>query len=949
MAKQPIRHLPILAATLILLVFLPAWRLATDETRWMFAGIAALLMGAFGLVVWHIRHLGHEMDSHEQLQTALDAANAEIESRVASRVAELGAKVDICAANESRLQYANRALRVIAHINETLKRPYDEMTLFYEVCRVLVETGGYRLCWVGSPEGDDASYVRPLVSAGAEADAVKMLRVGRGEERGAGCPQAGQALRSDAPALFRCSPNDGTCNLARRLGDVSVLSLPLPVDDSSAFVLCIYAAEEDAFDSDETTLLAQLAANLSRAVGALRTRDVLAQAKEQSALLLASLPLILYTCRTEGDFGVTYMSPNVEQVTGLAPEHFLTNASFWSGRIHPDDRTRVFDALHGLFKRTKLRHEYRWQVADGSYRWFYDVLHMVRNADGTPSHIAGLWLDITERKEAELALAEAKREIEAAYEMLARKNRLLVDANRARFEFLATLSHELKTPLNAIIGFSEMLKEGLAGNLAPRQQEFLQDIYDAGEKLLALISEILEFAYLEAGQGKLTLELVDARRLLADAVEEFAGRAAATQIALSADTPPELKPSLLDAKGARVILRNLLSNALKFTPSGGGVRAALRVVPREQLQGTVGVFERYLEISVTDTGIGIAPELLPKLFEPFRQANGALTRSYGGVGMGLALVKRLAELNGGAVAAAGGPDQGACFTVWLPYRREFAETDRGGGYQAATEFNRGAEGAPPLGNVRPLALVVEDDDYAAELICLQLHGEGLRTVVARTAEQGLEIAATLRPELITLDILLPGMDGWAFLEQLKHNSILAQIPVVIISIVADQRRGLALGAARVIQKPYQRFELAAALAAIGFAPSANEQRTILVVDDDPDTVKLAAGLLETIGYTVVKAYGGREGIVLARERHPDLIILDLMMPEVTGFDVARALHEHPDSAQIPILVATAQDLSQDEQQELKASVTHVIRKSAFHPEAFLAEVRRALAKPDGKQ
>jgi PAS domain S-box-containing protein len=1085
MAKQPIQHLPILAAALILLAFLPAWRLAADDNRWAFAGVAVLLMAALGLVVRHIQRLGREMDAYKQLQAALDTANAELETRVAERTAELRDEAVLHAISEVQVQHANRALRVIAKVNEMLHRARDETALFYDTCRVLVETGGYRLCWIGQSERDEAKSIRPLACAGVELGVIEAAGISWDEVRGAGCP-VGQAIRSGAPALLQDAPNDPDFapwrDAALQQGFAAVLVLPLKSGDSAARVLCVYAAEADAFDAGEMALLQQLAADLSCASCTLRTQDAFAQAKEQIALLLTALPLILYTCRAAGDYGVTYISPNAEQVTGLAAGRFLADASFWSGRIHPEDRTAVFDALQGLFGQTNLSHEYRWRVADGGYRWFYDSLHLVRDASGAPAQIVGAWLDITERKQAEqllreseakyrtlyessrdaimtlvpeqgfvvgnaatltlfgcrderefaalspartspefqpdgrrsdekaqemmrlamengahffewrhkrvdgtefpadvlltrmeidgeqllqatvrdigerkkadMALADAKREIESAYEMLARKNRLLVDANRARFEFLATLSHELKTPLNAIIGFSEMLKEGLAGELAPRQQEFCQDIYGAGEKLLALITEILEFAYLEAGQGKLNLELVDARHLLAGVVEEFREDAAKAQIALVADAPSEFKPSLLDAKGARQILRNLLSNALKFTPSGGSVRTAVRVVPREQLRNTPGAFERYLEITVSDTGIGIAPELLPKLFEPFRQADGSLTRSYGGVGMGLALVKRLVELNGGAVAAAGEPGQGARFTVWLPYRREFAEGGRGSsgsGFQTATESYRAVEGGPTLESAHPLALVVEDDDHAAELICLQLHGEGLRTAVARTAEQGLEMAEMLRPVLITLDILLPGMDGWAFLEQLKHNSILAQIPVVIISIVADQRRGMALGAARVIQKPYQRFELAAALAAIGYAPSADERRTVLVVDDDPGTVKLAAGLLETIGYTVIKAYGGREGIYLARQRHPDLIILDLMMPEITGFDVARALHEQPDTAQIPILVATAKDLSKDERQELKASVRHIIRKSAFDADAFLAEVRRALDARDGKK
>ena len=488
-------------------------------------------------------------------------------------------------------------------------------------------------------------------------------------------------------------------------------------------------------------------------------------------------------------FGASSMA----EVTARIPWEF-------SPERQPDGRLSSEKAqeINAIILREGSHHfEWEHQRLDGS-PFAADVL-VTRMELGGEVFLQATVRDITVRKQNELALAVAQRNLQSAYDLIVRRNAQLQESTRARSEFLAAMSHELKTPLNAIIGFSDVLKDGIAGPVSEEQRGFAQDIYDAGIKLLGLLSDILDFSRLEAGHARLELMPVQADVWLTESVMPWRERATASGLTFALDIPQPLATLWLDAAKARQIVVCLLSNAVKFTPAGGVVTLTARRVAQAQAR-VVGdmlpdAFAQYLQIEVRDSGIGFPPELLPKLFEPFHQADASLARQYEGVGLGLAMVRSLVDLHGGVVQAFNAPDHGACLTVWLPWRENVADQESAA--QAADN---------PL-----LALLIEDDPKAAELIRLQLESEGLQVITAGTAAQGLQLAETQHPALITLDILLPDMDGWALLEQLKSTPTLAHIPVVVISIVADQKRGMTLGAASVIQKPYKHEELYEAL------------------------------------------------------------------------------------------------------------------------------------------
>jgi PAS domain S-box-containing protein len=451
-----------------------------------------------------------------------------------------------------------------------------------------------------------------------------------------------------------------------------------------------------------------------------------------------------------------------------------------------------------------------------------------RARDGTltvVSYNATTFHDRDRKLQGVFAAARDMTELKHFEHTLQQKNRELEDASRMKSEFLANMSHELRTPLNAIIGFSEVLKDGLVGELTERQRGFIGDIFSSGNHLLALINDILDLSKVEAGKMLLDLNPVQVSSLFVNSLSIIKQKAAARHIHLSMDAAGDLGTIYADARKVKQIVYNLLSNALKFTAEQGRVNLRAARVLRAAVGKPSGSwparcfpladsqYTEFLEICVTDSGIGISPEGLQQLFTPFSQIDSGLARQFEGTGLGLAMVKLLAELHGGAVAVESVAGEGSRFTVWLPLRRSERQT--------------------PTRSMRPVvpgvagprtALVVEDDLNSAELIRLQLEAEGFTVLHVVSAEDALALAEQRPLSLITLDILLPNMDGWELLARIKSVPALSRIPVVIISIVPDRDRGFALGAAAVVQKPIFRQELYDSLFDLGLLANSASQK-----------------------------------------------------------------------------------------------------------------------------
>ena len=581
----------------------------------------------------------------------------------------------------------------------------------------------------------------------------------------------------------------------------------------------------------------------------------------------------------------------------------------------------------------------------------YELTVRAQNGDETVvSYNAATFHNRDRKLQGVFAAARDVTELKRFERTLQEKNIELEHASRMKSEFLATMSHELRTPLNAIIGFSEALKDGLIGTMSETQHEYIGDIFTSGQHLLSLINDILDLSKVEAGMMALELEAVDLTSLLSNSLSIVREKAAAQHITLELKADAEFGFPELDMRKTKQIVYNLLSNAVKFSANGGRVVLSARRVPRSgvgKFTDTRPVYgfplidnqyKQFIEISVTDGGIGISRENMAKLFQAFSQIDSSLARKFEGTGLGLAMVKQMAELHGGTVAVSSAEGSGACFTVWLPLRiPDFAAT--------LPPHGAGAMTLPAVGSKERIALVVENNDMAADLVRLLLEAEGFSVLRAASAEAALLLAPQHPISLITLDIQLPGMNGWEFLLLVREMSTLSHVPVVIISGGPDSKLMLSDGAAAVLQKPVSRAQLKTALTNLGLHPAQGQSLTVLVVDDDPKAIEVIAAFLTAPAYAVVRAYGGSEAIEMAQRLRPDLILLDLMMPDVNGFDVVAALQRHADTAAIPILVVTAKQISALDRVALNSNagkIIPIVEKAGFNRSTFIAEVRRAL-------
>jgi PAS domain S-box-containing protein len=545
---------------------------------------------------------------------------------------------------------------------------------------------------------------------------------------------------------------------------------------------------------------------------------------------------------------------------------------------------------------------------------------------GEGTFYTGIIRDITERKHAE----EALRALTASLEHKVRERTAELEvardqalkATQHKSEFLANMSHELRTPLNAVIGFSEVLLEKMFGELNSKQEEYLGDILGSGRHLLALINDILDLAKVESGHMELEIGTFDLPAVLNSAFMLIRERANRHSIHVSLDIDHRLGRFTADERKLKQILLNLLSNALKFTPKDGAV--SLKAVLQD-----AGV-----EISVTDTGIGIELEFQQKIFDEFFQVGGHLKKQEG-TGLGLAVTKKFIELHGGRIRVQSAKGQGSTFTFTLPV--------------LPTPETRSAPtvampDAHPNANA-PLVLVVEDDPAAAKLLSIYLMEAGFSVEVAADGDAGFEKAKNLRPALITVDILIPKTDGWELLTRLKADQATASIPVVVVSIMDERGRGFSLGAADYLLKPVDREVLVRVIQRVVRSNARDQRgRSVLVIDDDPLILELMEAVLRPEGFEVLKARDGRHGLQIARERNPDLVVLDLLMPEMNGFEVVDEMHGSPETASIPIVVLTNKSLSLEEKDRLNGRIIAIRQKGEFHREDFVAQVR-SLLKP----
>jgi adenylate cyclase len=520
-----------------------------------------------------------------------------------------------------------------------------------------------------------------------------------------------------------------------------------------------------------------------------------------------------------------------------------------------------------------------------------------------------IYTDITERKRYEETLTAARDQAEAM--------------SRTKSTFLANMSHELRTPLNAIIGLSEMMVANAPRFGTEKAAEPLRRVHRAGKHLLDLINQVLDLSKIEAGKLDLNLETVKIPPLIDEVVGTARGLAEQNKNRLIVECPPDITPLVVDPLRLRQILLNLLSNACKFTKGG---EVSLRVAP-------VSIERRnWVDFAVADTGIGMTPEQLNKLFEEFVQADQTTARKYGGTGLGLAITRKLCRMMGGDALVTSEIDKGSTFIARLP---------TGSATPAAiTDQPADAPDEPlPSGDC---VLVIDDDQTARELIANYLRGEGFSVVTAAGGREGLKRAEELHPIAITLDVLMPDIDGWTVLAALRGNPKLADIPVVMCTITDDQQhKGMTLGAAGYLTKPIDRDRLIALLQPY----QARTRRTrVLLVEDDSTQRERIRSWLESQQWQISEAENGRLALDRLANEVPDIILLDLMMPEMDGFQLITALQDRPAWRGIPIIVITSLDLTAADRARLNSGVERVLLKDSFDSAQLVAIVRGYVAK-----
>lgn len=526
------------------------------------------------------------------------------------------------------------------------------------------------------------------------------------------------------------------------------------------------------------------------------------------------------------------------------------------------------------------------------------------------SQLAFLYGKVREAEETtKNALLDRNRALETA-------NQHLEQANRAKSSFLANMSHELRTPLNAVIGFSQVLEDETFGPLNEKQRKYVRNVESSGKHLLNMINDILDLSKIEAGKLELRKEVFPLAATIDGIITIVKVLAIKKNITLNYEIDPVLTNVEADPKHFKQILYNLLSNAVKFTPAGGQV--ALCAKPQ---QGSESAYRDFLQISVSDTGIGIAPEDYDKVFAEFQQVDDSYSRKQEGTGLGLALSKKLVELHEGELSFSSEKGKGSTFFFSIPLAHHAEEA-----VKAVPTRDIAVEGGNTGGSDRDLILVIEDEPRSAELISIYLSQGGYRVAHAADGEEGVRLAGELQPSAITLDIMLPKIDGWQVLNALKGNPVTRDIPVIISSMVDDKVMAYDLGAVDYVMKPLNRKELIDKLEALKSSGKMQKSTShVLVIDDHLKTLDLINAFLEHYGYVVHGTTSGAEGLKLMKANHYDALILDLMMPEMNGFDVIDEMKRHP-WGKIPVIVYTAKDVSSEEQERLGERIAALVSK-----------------------
>jgi DNA-binding response OmpR family regulator/nitrogen-specific signal transduction histidine kinase len=504
---------------------------------------------------------------------------------------------------------------------------------------------------------------------------------------------------------------------------------------------------------------------------------------------------------------------------------------------------------------------------------------------------------------------------------LEEQNQRVQQANRLKSEFLANMSHELRTPLNSIIGFSEILLDGKVGAISLEQKDCIGNVLTSGRHLLQLINDVLDLSKVESGKMEFFPEPIDPKVLVHQIREILRTLVARKRLHIEIDVDPALVEIVLDPSKLKQVLFNYLSNAIKFTKEDGRVTVAMRPDGSD-----------FFVLEVSDTGIGIKPEDMTRLFVEFQQLEGSSSKKYQGTGLGLALTKRIVETQGGAVGVRSVFGDGSTFFARLPRMHKVAASP----INSAVSQNK--QDFDPR---RHAVLVIEDNASDRSWIVANLGRAGYTAQAASTGAAAIRLLESRRFDAITLDLLLPDMTGWEILRRIRENSATQEVPVVIVTVLADEGVGVGFSISGFIEKPVDYEVLFNTLKRAGVMPTGNP--TVLLVDDDKTDLEFYETALQEGGFTISAHSNANEALLAADKKLPDVLVLDLAMPDIDGFEFMRRFREIDGAKTVPVIVLTAKDVSRKELEAIAATARLVVQKGSSSVQALLAEVKAALS------
>jgi signal transduction histidine kinase/CheY-like chemotaxis protein len=493
------------------------------------------------------------------------------------------------------------------------------------------------------------------------------------------------------------------------------------------------------------------------------------------------------------------------------------------------------------------------------------------------------------------------------------------DSSRAKSQFIANMSHELRTPLNAVIGYSEMLKDELNELETEEISSDLAKINAAGRHLLSLINDILDLSKVESGKMEIYNETFDIQKILEEVVVTIKILLEQRNNQFQFECEANIGLMYSDVTKIRQILFNLLSNASKFTENG---KISLQVKKRWIKE------VEWVSFAITDTGIGISKEQQKKLFKAFSQVDASTTRKYGGTGLGLLITKRFTEMLGGQVSLESELGRGTTFVVQFPTKMASR--------QIIPELE---QALPVLKDKQPTILIIDDDETVRDLLSRHIKQLGYQVVTAKSGLEGLQLAHQIKPQLITLDVMMPQMDGWAVLAELKDDSRVKHIPVIMLSMIENHELGYSLGAAEYLLKPVEQYQIAQVLNKYRIS---SRHGKVLVIEDDMMIRDMIKHMLHKDDWEVISANNGKVGLEQVQTQQPDIILLDLMMPEMDGYEFISRLREQKQQRKIPIIVLTAKDITITDHQQLSDEVHVIFQKGAYKKEELLTELHDLL-------